>query len=91
MKAADGVYHMFVAEMSEHCGLFSWTSQSRIVRATSPTPGGRKHTSNVTSNLPLLVSVWLYFGRSLVIAAHGPSLILSHRLLVSLQATPSLR
>ena len=41
VKGPDQLYHMFVAEMSDHCGLFSWTSQSRVIRATSPTPGGR--------------------------------------------------
>ena len=36
-----GVWHMFASEMTAHCGINSWTFNSRIVHATSPTPLGR--------------------------------------------------
>lgn len=36
----DGLYHMFVAEMVNHCGLETWHPNSQIVHATSPTPSG---------------------------------------------------
>lgn len=35
-----GIYHMFVAEMSQGCGLNSWTSNSQIAHATSASPEG---------------------------------------------------
>jgi hypothetical protein len=33
-------YHMYAAEMANHCGLNTWTSNSIIVHATSNTPEG---------------------------------------------------
>lgn len=36
-----GVWHMFASELTAHCGISSWTYNSRIVRATSPSPLGR--------------------------------------------------
>lgn len=32
---ADGVYHMYLAEFINHCGLESWHQNSRVVHATS--------------------------------------------------------
>lgn len=34
---AAGVWHMWASEMTGHCGINSWTYNSRIVHATSPT------------------------------------------------------
>eukprot|EP00035_Acanthoeca_spectabilis_P013667 m.255343 g.255343 ORF g.255343 m.255343 type:complete len:305 (+) comp15946_c1_seq1:142-1056(+) len=36
----DGLFHMFVAEMANHCGLETWHPNSRVVHATSPTAEG---------------------------------------------------
>merc|ERR1719506_2408087 len=36
----EGMYHMWAAEMTRHCGIDSWTENSRIVHATSPTADG---------------------------------------------------
>ena len=36
----DGLYHMYVAEMSGNCSLNSWGSHSLVTHATSPTPEG---------------------------------------------------
>ena len=36
----NGLYHMFVSEMSNHCGIDSWAANSTIVHATSRTPEG---------------------------------------------------
>lgn len=38
--AASGRWQMFAAEMVNHCGIGAWETNSRIVRASSPTPGG---------------------------------------------------
>ena len=35
-----GIYHMWAAEMTRHCGINAWTENSRIVHATSPTATG---------------------------------------------------
>mmetsp|Transcript_35300 Transcript_35300/g.59832 ORF Transcript_35300/g.59832 Transcript_35300/m.59832 type:complete len:503 (+) Transcript_35300:16-1524(+) len=40
LKGEDGLYHMWAAEMTEHCGIGAWAQNSRIIRATSKTPGG---------------------------------------------------
>eukprot|EP00658_Telonema_sp_P-2_P078652 TRINITY_DN7418_c0_g1_i6.p1 TRINITY_DN7418_c0_g1~~TRINITY_DN7418_c0_g1_i6.p1 ORF type:complete len:606 (+),score=78.46 TRINITY_DN7418_c0_g1_i6:190-2007(+) len=39
-RGADGLYHLFVSEMAEQCGLSSYTSNSQIVHATSAQPEG---------------------------------------------------
>ncbi len=31
----DGLYHLFASEISQHCGLHSWESNSQIVHAVS--------------------------------------------------------
>jgi len=36
----DGKYHLFVAEMVNHCGLESWGTNSAIVRAEAASPAG---------------------------------------------------
>jgi hypothetical protein len=36
-----GLWHMFASEITEHCGISSWTYNSRVVHATSPSPTGR--------------------------------------------------
>ena len=33
-------YHMWAAEMTEHCGIGAWAQNSRIIRAESKQPGG---------------------------------------------------
>ena len=38
--ASTGRYHLFAAEMTHGCGLLSWATNSRIVRATSDAPEG---------------------------------------------------
>mmetsp|Transcript_11994 Transcript_11994/g.19060 ORF Transcript_11994/g.19060 Transcript_11994/m.19060 type:complete len:447 (+) Transcript_11994:173-1513(+) len=40
IKEGD-TYHGFFSEMGGHCGLTSWITNSRVVRATSNSPGGR--------------------------------------------------
>lgn len=40
LKGEDGKYHMWAAEMTEHCGIGAWAQNSRIIRAVSDTPGG---------------------------------------------------
>eukprot|EP00051_Salpingoeca_urceolata_P010074 m.122744 g.122744 ORF g.122744 m.122744 type:complete len:407 (-) comp16574_c0_seq2:462-1682(-) len=37
---ADGLYHLFVAQMELHCPLHNWGSNSAIIRATSTKPNG---------------------------------------------------
>ena len=36
----DGLWHMFVAEMANHCPLNDWGQNSQIIRSTSPTAEG---------------------------------------------------
>ena len=36
--AASATYVMLASEMAEHCGMSSWTTNSRIVRATAAAP-----------------------------------------------------
>jgi hypothetical protein len=38
---ATGGWHMWASELTAHCGISSWTYNSRVVHATSPTPLGR--------------------------------------------------
>ena len=40
LKGSDGQYHMWAAEMTEHCGIGAWIQNSRVIHATSATPGG---------------------------------------------------
>ena len=35
-----GVYHMYAAEMTRHCGINSWTRNSQLIHATSDNPTG---------------------------------------------------
>ena len=37
---ATGIYHMWSAEMLQHCGINSWTTNSHIVHAQSKSEGG---------------------------------------------------
>eukprot|EP01050_Picozoa_sp_SAG11_P017210 SAG11_NODE_2455_length_3343_cov_2.469482_2_plen_235_part_00 len=39
LKGSDGLYHMWAAEMTEHCGIGTWQQNSRVVHATSESPG----------------------------------------------------
>lgn len=39
-QESDGSWHMFVSEMSDHCGLGAWTTNSQVVHATSDGPLG---------------------------------------------------
>ena len=43
----DGVFHMWAARMTHHCGIGSWLSNSEIVHATSPSPTGAFVTDSV--------------------------------------------
>ena len=55
-----GVWHMFASELTEHCGINSWTYNSRIVHATSSSPLGarfqrQEEFSGVFSHEPIAV------------------------------------
>lgn len=39
LKGPDGTYHMWAAEMTEHCGIGTWQQNSRLIHATSTDPG----------------------------------------------------
>ena len=39
-RADDGSFHMLASEMTEHCGINAWASNSHVVHAVSSTPGG---------------------------------------------------
>jgi hypothetical protein len=36
----DGLYHMFASEIINNCGLYSWTTNSQVIRAVSESPYG---------------------------------------------------
>ena len=38
---------MWAAEMTEHCGIGAWDYNSRIIRATSDSPGGKYERTEV--------------------------------------------
>ena len=40
LPGPDGKYHMWAAEITEHCGISAWVQNSRVVRATSDHIGG---------------------------------------------------
>ena len=40
LKGTDGTYHMWAAEITQHCGIGAWLPNSHIIHATSPTAGG---------------------------------------------------
>ena len=72
---ATGLWHMFASEITEHCGIASWTFNSRVVHATSPTPLGRfvrdAEFSGVFSHEPTAVrdpttKEWAVFYTSLI-------------------------
>jgi hypothetical protein len=35
LPGPDGKFHMWAAEMTEHCGIGAWIQNSRIIRATA--------------------------------------------------------
>ena len=43
-----GKFHMWAAEMTEHCGIGAWAQNSRIIHAVSDTPGGAYTRKDVT-------------------------------------------
>jgi hypothetical protein len=47
VRGADGLYHLFVAEMVNNCSLAAWETNSRCVHATSPKPDGPFEFSDV--------------------------------------------
>ena len=47
-----GLYHMFVSDMSFHCGLHSWEYNSRVVHAISYDPEGPFNDTNWLNNIP---------------------------------------
>lgn len=40
LPGPDGKYHMWAAEITEHCGIGAWVKNSRIIRATSDSISG---------------------------------------------------
>lgn len=48
LKGSDGLYHMWAAEMTEHCGIGTWNQNSRVIHATSKTAGGAYTRKDVT-------------------------------------------
>lgn len=40
VRGDDGKFHMLASEITEHCGIDAWTSNSHVVHAVSDTPGG---------------------------------------------------
>ena len=48
LRGSDGLFHMWVSEMTEHCGIGAWHHNSRIVHATSETPDGAFERQSVT-------------------------------------------
>lgn len=40
LRDDNGMYHMWAAEIINHCGINAWTRNSRIIHAISKTPGG---------------------------------------------------
>ena len=40
LDETTGTYHMYASEMTAHCGIGAWAQNSRVVHATSATPGG---------------------------------------------------
>lgn len=59
LKGPTGKYHMWAAEMTEHCGIGTWQQNSRVIHATSETPGGvyvrQEETWEVFSHEPEVV------------------------------------
>ena len=43
-----GQWHMWAAEMTEHCGIGAWAQNSRVIHAVSDTPGGSYTRKDVT-------------------------------------------
>lgn len=41
MKGDDGLWHLWAAEMTEHCGINAWAGNSRIIHATSSSANGQ--------------------------------------------------
>ena len=48
LPASDGRWHMWSAEMTDHCGIGAWSQNSRIIHATSDSAGGKYVRQNVT-------------------------------------------
>ena len=44
----DGLHHMWVSEMTGHCGIGTWVHNSRIVHATSASAGGSYVRKDIT-------------------------------------------
>ena len=40
LRGHDGLFHMWVSEITEHCGIGAWMENSRIVHATAATADG---------------------------------------------------
>ena len=40
LDETTGTYHMYASEMTAHCGIGAWAQNSRVIHATSSTPGG---------------------------------------------------
>ena len=40
LDSASGTWHAWASEMERGCGINSWVTNSHIVRATAPAPGG---------------------------------------------------
>ena len=50
-KGEDGLWHMWLSELTEHCGIDSWIQNSRIVHATSTSPTGTYTRKDVVFNI----------------------------------------
>jgi len=51
VKGIDGRYHLYAAEITEHCGIGAWSQNSRVIHASSDTPGGKYVRDNVVWNV----------------------------------------
>lgn len=47
LRGNDNRFHMFAAEMTEHCGIGAWSQNSRVIHATSTSPSGPYTRQNV--------------------------------------------
>ena len=51
LRADDGKYHMWISEMTEHCGIGAWAQNSRIIRAEADEPHGPFRRQQVVWNV----------------------------------------
>ena len=51
LRDDDGKYHMWIAEMANHCGIGAWAQNSRIIRAVADDPSGEFKRVQVVWNI----------------------------------------